>query len=111
MAACSPRLTFLRGSAAAMAFDLAATPVTGIDVQLCGDCHLLNFGCFGTPERNFIFDVTDFDETLPGPWEWDVKRLAASVVAAGRSLGVSERTCKEATLACVRSYRQRMSEF
>jgi uncharacterized protein (DUF2252 family) len=104
-------LTFFRGSAAAMAFDLAATPTTGIHVQLCGDCHLMNFGAFGTPERNFIFDLMDFDETLPGPWEWDIKRLAASVVAAGRAIGVSKRNCEEATLACVRNYRQRMSEF
>jgi uncharacterized protein (DUF2252 family) len=104
-------LTFFRGSAAAMASDLAVTPTTGIHVQLCGDCHLMNFGAFGTPERNFIFDLMDFDETLPGPWEWDVKRLAASVVVAGRAIGVSKRHCQEATLACVQSYRQRMSEF
>jgi uncharacterized protein (DUF2252 family) len=102
---------FFRGSAAVMAFDLAATPTTGIHVQLCGDCHLMNFGAFGTPERNFIFDLMDFDETLPGPWEWDVKRLAASVVVAGRAIGVSKGNCEEAALACVRSYRQRMREF
>jgi uncharacterized protein (DUF2252 family) len=104
-------LTFFRGSAAAMAFDLVRTPITGIRVQLCGDCHLLNFGGFGTPEGNFVFDLTDFDETLPGPWEWDVKRLAASISVAGRVLGVSRRKCEEATLACVRSYRKRMSVF
>jgi uncharacterized protein (DUF2252 family) len=103
--------TFFRGSAAAMAFDLAATPVTGIRVQLCGDCHLMNFGAFGTAERNFVFDVADFDETLQGPWEWDIKRLAASVQVAGRCLGVSRRDREEATRACVRSYRERMSEF
>lgn len=103
--------TFFRGSAGAMAFDLAATPTTGIHVQLCGDCHLMNFGAFGTPERNYIFDLMDFDETLPGPWEWDVKRLAASVNLAGRALGVSKRDREEATLACVRSYRQRMHKF
>jgi uncharacterized protein (DUF2252 family) len=103
--------TFLRGSAAAMAFDLAATPATGIHVQLCGDAHLMNFGGFGTPERNFIFDLTDFDETLPGPWEWDVKRLAASVVAAARFLGHSERQAEEAVLGCVRSYRRHMHRF
>jgi uncharacterized protein (DUF2252 family) len=102
---------FFRGSAAAMAFDLAATPTTGIHVQLCGDCHLMNFGGFGTPERNFIFDLVDFDETLPGPWEWDVKRLAASVLLAGQTNGFSKRNCKDATLACVRSYRQRTNEF
>src|SRR5947209_2834918 len=74
---------FLRGSSVVMAQDLAATPVTGIQVQVCGDAHLNNFGIYATPERNQIFDVNDFDETLPGPWEWDVKRLAASIVVAG----------------------------
>src|SRR5262245_22204732 len=76
---------FYRGAAAVMAADLAKAPVTGIQVQLCGDCHLSNFGGFATPERNIIFDINDFDETLPGPWEWDVKRLAASFVLAARS--------------------------
>jgi uncharacterized protein (DUF2252 family) len=104
-------LAFLRGSAAIMAFDLAATPTTGIRVQLCGDCHLLNFGAFATPERNFVFDLMDFDETLPGPWEWDVKRLAASVFVAGCTRGFSKHKCKEATLACARSYRERMRSF
>jgi uncharacterized protein (DUF2252 family) len=108
--AASP-FAFLRGSAGAMAFDLSATPTTGIHVQLCGDCHLMNFGGFGTPERNFIFDITDFDETLPGPWEWDVKRLAASVVAAGRHIGISEANARNAAGACVRSYRERMLEY
>ena len=103
--------TFLRGSAGAMAFDLVGTPTTGVGVQLCGDCHLMNFGCFGTPERNFIFDLTDFDETIPGPWEWDVKRLAASVIAAGRTLGVSEPECTDAAEACVGSYRKHMRAF
>ncbi len=102
---------FLRGSAGAMAFDLAKTPATGVRTQLCGDCHLMNFGGFGTPERNFAFDLTDFDETLPGPWEWDVKRLAASVVAAARALGLSEDNAEEAALACLSSYRRRMSEY
>jgi uncharacterized protein (DUF2252 family) len=102
---------FFRGSAPAMAFDLAVTPTTGIHVQLCGDCHLMNFGAFGTPERNFIFDLVDFDETLPGPWEWDVKRLVTSVLLSGRAVGFSIRDCKDAMLACVRSYRQRMNEF
>src|SRR5260370_12128576 len=95
---------FLGGSAAAMAFDLASTPTTGIGVQLCGDCHLSNFGAFGTPERNLIFDVMDFDETLPGPWEWDVKRLAASFVVAGRSIGLKEIDSAEAAIAVARSY-------
>ncbi len=72
--------TFLRGSAGLMAADLATTPTTGIRVQACGDCHLLNFGLFATPERNLIFDINDFDETLPAPWEWDVKRLAVSYI-------------------------------
>ena len=104
-------LTFLRGSAGAMAFDLAGTPTSGIHVQLCGDCHLMNFGCFGTPERNFVFDVTDFDETISGPWEWDVKRLAASVMAAGRTLGISETACAEAAQAGAGSYRKHMRTF
>ena len=102
---------FLRGSAGVMAFDLAATPTTGIQVQLCGDCHLMNFGGFGTPERNFVFDVTDFDETLPGPWEWDVKRLAASVVAAGHDIGVTEKNSRKAARACVGSYRDQMRRY
>ncbi|HEV3119063.1 MAG TPA: DUF2252 domain-containing protein, partial [Gemmataceae bacterium] len=102
---------FFRGSAAAMAADLAATPGTGMRVQLCGDCHLLNFGGFGTPERHFIFDVVDFDETLPGPWEWDVKRLAASFVLAGRSRALKTKSCKDAALAAVRSYRQHIREY
>ncbi len=104
-------LAFLRGSAAVMASDLAGTPATGVRVQLCGDCHLLNFGGFASPERNFLFDVTDFDETLPGPWEWDVKRLAASVFVAGRALHFSERHCEEATRACVRSYRRHVRRY
>jgi uncharacterized protein (DUF2252 family) len=104
-------LTFLRGSAAAMAFDLASTPTTGIRVQLGGDCHLANFGAFGTPERNLVFDINDFDETLPGPWEWDLKRLAASFVVAGRTIGLSDGDCEEAAAAAARSYRQRMRAF
>ena len=76
--------TFYRGAAAIMAADLAATQVSGITVQLCGDAHLSNFGVFGTPERQLIFDINDFDETLPGPWEWDVKRMAASFEVMGR---------------------------
>src|SRR5271163_4293357 len=75
---------FFRGAAAIMAADLATTPVTGLRAQLCGDCHLMNFGGYGSPERRIVFDINDFDETLPAPWEWDVKRLAASVVLAGR---------------------------
>lgn len=77
-------VTFLRGSAALMAYDLATTPSMGLRVQACGDCHLLNFGLFATPERNLVFDLNDFDETLPAPWEWDLKRLAVSFAVAGR---------------------------
>ena len=74
--------TFYRGAALDMAVDLAGTPATGLRVQACGDCHLMNFGAFATPERRIIFDINDLDETLPAPWEWDVKRLAASFVLA-----------------------------
>ncbi len=79
--------TFFRGAALIMAADLESTPRSGINVQLCGDAHLSNFGVFGSPERKLLFDINDFDETLPGPWEWDVKRLAASMEVAGRDLG------------------------
>ena len=82
--------TFYRGAALNMAADLAVTPATGLRVQACGDCHLLNFGAFATPERRVIFDINDLDETLPAPWEWDVKRLAASVVLACRNNGFSQ---------------------
>src|SRR5262249_40941123 len=75
--------TFYRGAFAIMAADLAKTPTSGITVQACGDCHLMNFGGFATPERRIIFDINDFDETLPGPWEWDIKRLATSFIIAG----------------------------
>ena len=102
---------FFRGAALNMAADLATTPVTGLHVQACGDCHLLNFGWFATPERREIFDINDLDETLPAPWEWDVKRLATSFVLACRSNGFSERRARDAALSCVRSYRTRMAEF
>ena len=96
--------TFFRGSAAIMAADLASTPVSGITVQACGDAHLLNFGGFATPERRVIFDINDFDETLPAPWEWDIKRLAASVVIAGRDLRFSESdSARAAGLQCART--------
>ena len=85
---------FYRGSAGIMAADLATMPTSGIKVQACGDAHLSNFGGFATPERRVIFDINDFDETLPGPWEWDVKRLAASVVLAGRHIRLAERDRK-----------------
>jgi uncharacterized protein (DUF2252 family) len=103
--------TFLRGAAALMAYDLSTTPTTGLRVQACGDCHLMNFGGFASPERTLVFDINDFDETLPGPWEWDVKRLAASVFVAGRHLGGSRRDCQDAVLATVRSYRERLRRF
>jgi pyruvate/2-oxoglutarate dehydrogenase complex dihydrolipoamide dehydrogenase (E3) component/uncharacterized protein (DUF2252 family) len=102
---------FFRGSAMAMAFDLASTPVSGLRVQLCGDCHLGNFGGFATPERRLIFDMMDFDETIPGPWEWDIKRLGASFHLAGRANGLSEANCEEAALTVGRAYRRRLSEF
>ncbi|MDD5630857.1 MAG: DUF2252 domain-containing protein [Methylococcales bacterium] len=102
---------FYRGTASIMAADLAALPSTGIHVQACGDCHLLNFGGFGTPERKLIFAINDFDETMPAPWEWDIKRLAASFVIAGRHNGFSDGEAREAARTCVRSYRERMREF
>ncbi len=103
--------TFLRGTAIVMAADLAATPVSGIRVQMCGDAHLNNFGIFATPERNQVFDLNDFDETLPGPWEWDVKRLAASIVVAGRNNAFPRDINRQAVLSCMASYRQRMWEY
>lgn len=102
---------FFRGAAAIMAADLARTPASGIRVQVCGDCHLLNFGAFATPERRLIFDINDFDETLPAPFEWDVKRLAASSVVAGRHIGLSKGQCAEAAAAVVRAYREQMAQF
>jgi len=103
--------TFLRGSPIVMATDLAATPVSDVFVQACGDAHLMNFGLYASPERSLLFDLNDFDETLPGPWEWDIKRLAASCVVAGRSNGVRDQNCVDAAWACARSYRERMREY
>jgi uncharacterized protein (DUF2252 family) len=100
---------YLRGAAAAMAEDLASTPVTGLRVQACGDAHLLNFGVFATPERRLVFDINDFDETLPAPFEWDVKRLAASLMVAGRDRGFSAKQCDEAARAASEAYRTRMA--
>jgi uncharacterized protein (DUF2252 family) len=97
--------TFYRGAALIMASDLDATPRSGINVQLCGDAHLSNFGAFASPERKLLFDINDFDETLPGPWEWDVKRLAASVEVAGRDLGFSKAERRAAVLGTVAQYR------
>ena len=102
---------FFRGSARIMASDLSTTPSSGLIVQACGDAHLSNFGFYASPERNLIFDVNDFDETLPGPWEWDVKRLAASVVIAAQDLGYTEPVAQSATKAAVLGYQEAMAEF
>jgi uncharacterized protein (DUF2252 family) len=102
---------FLRGAASIMAFDLATTPASGINVQACGDAHLMNFGGFATPERHLVFDVNDFDETLVAPWEWDLKRLAASITVAGRHLGFSKMRNAEATKAGVAAYRGSMAVY
>ena len=102
---------FFRGSAALMAQDLSKTPTTGIRVQACGDCHASNFGGFASPERRLLFDINDFDETLPAPWEWDVKRLAASIVLASRELGLGGGRCEDAVLSMAQSYREHMREY
>lgn len=102
---------FLRGAAPLMAYDLASQPTLGIQVQACGDCHLLNFGLFATPERNLVFDLNDFDETHPAPWEWDLKRLVTSLVVAGRENALSDEESTEAAMACVRSYREHLREY
>ena len=102
--------TFYRGTANIMAADLALTPVSGLRAQLCGDAHLLNFGGYATPERRVVLDINDFDETFPGPWEWDLKRLATSFVFAARSNGFSAADQREAALTCARSYREHMLE-
>ena len=102
--------TFYRGSALIMAADLAATPVSGISVQVCGDAHLSNFGLFGSPERRMLFDINDFDETLPGPWEWDVKRLAASFEVMGRDRGFTPADRRAVVMAGVAEYRDRMRQ-
>jgi uncharacterized protein (DUF2252 family) len=103
--------TFFRGAALPMANDLAGTPRTGLVVQACGDAHLANFGLFASPERNLVFDINDFDETLPGPWEWDVKRLAASLEVAGRDNGFSTKERRGIVVAAVWAYRLAMREF
>ena len=103
--------TFYRGAAAVMAADLAATPTAGLRVQLCGDAHLSNFGGFASPERELVFDVNDFDETAPGPFEWDVKRLAASIEIAARERGFDSRTRQAAVIATVGEYRGAMQRF
>jgi Uncharacterized protein conserved in bacteria (DUF2252) len=103
--------TFSRGAALPMAADLATTAASGLRVQLCGDAHLSNFGAFAAPERNLVFDVNDFDETLPGPFEWDVKRLAASLAVAGRDNGFPAKACRKITLAAGEGYRTAMRGF
>ncbi len=103
--------TFYRGAAKIMAADLAGTPVAGLEAQLCGDAHLSNFGLFASPERRLLFDLNDFDETLPGPFEYDVKRMAASFEIAGRNNGFSEADTRAATLASVTAYREAMAAF
>jgi uncharacterized protein (DUF2252 family) len=102
---------FLRGAAAIMAADLAATAVTGLGAQLCGDAHLANFGAFAAPDRSLVFDLNDFDETLPGPWEWDVKRLAASLVVAARDRGFDRAKQGDIVLSGMRAYREAMRAF
>jgi len=103
--------TYYRGAALPMASDLARTPTTGLAVQACGDAHLSNFGIFGSPERRLVFDVNDFDETLPGPWEWDVKRLAASLEVAGRDNGFTTKQRRDIVTAAAARYRRAMREF
>jgi uncharacterized protein (DUF2252 family) len=103
--------TYDRGAALPMAADLATTPTSGLRAQLCGDAHLSNFGAFASPDRRLVFDVNDFDETLPGPFEWDVKRLAASLVVAGRENGFSGKACRKTVLAGIEKYRTTMQEF
>jgi uncharacterized protein (DUF2252 family) len=103
--------TFFRGTAIIQARDLASAPVSGITVQACGDCHLANFGGFASPERVLVFDINDFDETFPGPWEWDVKRLGASLILAARDRSFSKTVADRAVRAAAASYREHMAEF
>jgi uncharacterized protein (DUF2252 family) len=103
--------TFYRGGAKIMAADLAGTPTAGLDVQLCGDAHLSNFGAFASPERRLLFDLNDFDETLPGPFEYDVKRLAASFTIAAHNNGFGRANTRAATLTSVRASREALADF
>src|ERR1700690_3563320 len=103
--------TFFRGTAIIQARDLANARVSGITVQVCGDCHLANFGGFASPERVLVFDINDFDETFPGPWEWDVKRLGASLILAARDRDFSKTAAEQAVRAAAAAYRERMAEF
>jgi hypothetical protein len=102
---------FLRGTAAVMAQDLSPSPVTGLQVQLCGDMHVSNFGVFASPERRLVFGINDFDETIPGPWEWDLKRLVTSAVVAGQFIGKDHESCEGYSPAVVSSYRKRIHEY
>src|ERR1700735_3496758 len=103
--------SYFRGAALPMAADLAATPVSGLAVQACGDAHLSNFGVYASPERNLVFDINDFDETVPGPWEWDVKRLCASLHVVARQRGWSGADCDVVVTAAARTYRERISDY
>ena len=103
--------TFFRGSAIIQARDLAVANFSGITVQACGDCHLANFGAFASPERKFVFDINDFDETFPGPWEWDIKRLGASLILAARDRSFSKGNANDAVRAAAAAYRERIAEF
>src|SRR5689334_19124257 len=102
---------FFRGAAIVMAHDLVGTPAAGLSAQLCGDAHLANFGGFASPERDLVFDLNDFDETLPGPWEWDVKRLAASIEIAGRDRGFTAKERGYCVLSAAVEYQRAMSAF
>ena len=103
--------TFYRGAARIMARDLAPSPVSGLTVQLCGDAHLSNFGLYASPERRLVFDLNDFDETLPGPWEWDLKRLAASFFIAGRFNGLDKKASRKLSRRVAKTYRKSMAEL
>ena len=102
---------FFRGNVPVMAADMALLPRTGVPVQICGDAHVRNLGAYAGPDGRLIFDINDFDETIRAPWEWDLKRLATSLVLAGREAGNSETTCRSAVLACAAMYRTKMTEF
>jgi uncharacterized protein (DUF2252 family) len=103
--------TFYRGAPAVMSYDLAQTPASGINAQLCGDCHISNFGMYASPERNLVFDLNDFDETLPGPFEWDIKRTVASIVIAAQNAGLTEKDARKAVLEALRIYREKINEL
>lgn len=103
--------TFYRGAAIIQARDLANARVSGITIQACGDCHLANFGGFASPERKLVFDINDFDETFPGAWEWDLKRLGASLILAARDRNFHKSIAEDVVRAAAASYRERMSDF